>query len=164
MMEYLFKKQPMTSLTWLALLRIMVGLVILTTWASNLSKGFYTADGLQHFFTNVFPQADNPLTWYAAFIDGVILPIRHIFAPFQMVAEFTLGLALILGGFTRLFSLAGIFFLVNTFLATFGHDWPWAYLMPIGILGVVFLTKAGRAIGLDGAWFKKRGEKGFLLW
>ena len=160
----LMKKQPMTSLTWLALLRIMVGLMILTTWASNLTKGFYSPDGLLHFFTEVFPQTGNPLSWYASFIDGVILPIRHIFAPFQLVAEFTLGLALLLGGFTRLFSLAGIFFLANTFLGTFGHDWPWAYLMPIGILAVVFLTQAGRAIGVDGLLHKKFGDKGLLLW
>ena len=164
MRRLLFDKQPSTSLTWLALLRMLVGLVVLTSWFSNLGKGFYTADGLMNFFTNVFPQSENPLTWYAGFINGVILPIRHIFAPFQMVAEFTLGLALLLGGFTRLFSLAGIFFLLNTFLATFGHDWPWSYLMPITILAVVFMTGAGRAWGIDGLLLKRFGEHGFLLW
>jgi len=39
----------------------------------------------------------------------------------------------------------GDFFLLNTLLATFGYDWLWSYLMPIGILGVVFLSHAGRA-------------------
>jgi uncharacterized membrane protein YphA (DoxX/SURF4 family) len=160
----LFDKQPVTSLTWLALLRVMVGLVILTSWFSNLGKGFYTPDGLLNFFTHVFPQSENPLTGYAAFINGVILPIRSVFAPFQLIAEFTLGLALLLGGFTRLFSLAGIFFLLNTMLATFGHDWVWSYLMPIGILGVIFLAHAGRAWGIDRLLLKRFGEHGFLLW
>jgi uncharacterized membrane protein YphA (DoxX/SURF4 family) len=164
MRRLLFDKQPSTSLTWLALLRSMVGLVILTSWASNVGKGFYTPDGLFHFFTQVFPQSANPLTWYAAFINDVILPIRSLFAPFQLVAEFLLGLALLTGGFTRLFSLAGIFFLSNTMLATFGHDWLWAYLMPIGILGVVFFTHAGRALGIDSLLVKRFGERGFLLW
>ncbi len=157
-------KDPQTPLFWLTLLRIMAGLVFLTTWASNLSKGFYTPDGLQNFFTNVFPQSDNPLTWYAAFINNVILPVRAIFAPFQLVAELLLGLALLIGFFTPLFSLAGIFFLINTFLATYGHDWPWAYLMPIGILGVCLLTRTGRSLGVDAYLLKRFGEPKWPLW
>lgn len=164
MKNLLFDQQPSTSLTWLALLRSMVGVVILTSWLSNVGKGYYTPDGLLYFFTQVFPQSENPLTWYAAFINNVILPIRGVFAPFQLVAECLLGLALLLGGFTRLFCLAGIFFLMNTMLATFGHDWLWAYLMPIGILGVVFLARAGRALGIDMLLLKRFGERGFLLW
>ena len=158
------EKQPQTSLAWISLLRIMVGLMFLTTWFSNFGKGFYTSDGLLHFFTQIFPQSENPISLYALFINSVILPIREYFAPFQLVMEFVLGLALLVGGFSRLFSLAGIFFLINTFLATFGHDWPWAYLMPIGILGIVFLSNAGRAWGIDGWLYKKFGDRGFLLW
>ncbi len=164
MRSLLFDKQPSTSLTWLAFLRTLVGLVILTTWFSNMNKGFYTPDGLEHFFTQVFPQSENSLVWYAAFINNVVLPIRGVFAPFQLIAEFLLGFALFTGGFTRLFSLAGIFFLLNTMLATFGHDWLWAYLMPISILGVVFFTRAGRALGIDALLVKRFGERGFLLW
>ena len=147
--------EPRTPLFWIALLRIMMGLVFLTTWVNNLIEGFYTPDGLLHFFTSVFPQAENPLTWYAAFINGVILPARAAFAPFQLVAEFLLGLALLVGFLTPLASLSGIFFLINTMLATAGHDWPWAYLMPIGILVIVLLARAGRSVGVD-AWLARR--------
>lgn len=138
------------SLKWIAALRIMVGLMFLSTWAFNLVEGYYTPSGLLVFFTEVFPQSANPLTWYAAFINNVILPIRGVFAPFQLLAEGLLGLALLLGIMTRFFSLAGIFFLLNTFLATFGYDWPWAYFMPIVILAVAFATRAGQVWGLDG--------------
>jgi uncharacterized membrane protein YphA (DoxX/SURF4 family) len=149
---------------WLALLRIMVGLVFLTTWGSNLLKGFYTPDGLVNFFTNVFPQSENPLGFYADFIENVILPARAIFAPFQLVAEGVLAVALIVGVFTPFFSVAGIFFLINVFLATFEHDWPWAYWMPMGILGVMLLTRSGRSLGVD-AWLLKRfGEPKLPLW
>jgi uncharacterized membrane protein YphA (DoxX/SURF4 family) len=142
----------------------MIGLMFLTTWFSNYEKGFYTSDGLYNFFTNVFPQVNNPLTWYATFINNIILPIRDVFAPFQLVAEFLLGLALLIGVFTPLFSLAGIFFLINTFLATFGHDWPWAYLIPISILGVTLLTRAGRVLGLDAYLVKRFGNPRFPWW
>ena len=158
------KSEPRVALSWIALLRIMVGLVFLSTWVFNLADGFYTADGLQRFFTEIFPQSENPLTWYAAFIDNIILPIRGVFAPFQLVTEFLLGLALLVGFLTPLSSLAGIFFLLNTMLATFGHDWLWAYLMPISILAVTFLTQAGRALGMDAYLLKRFGDRGFLLW
>jgi uncharacterized membrane protein YphA (DoxX/SURF4 family) len=156
--------EPKVALSWLALLRIMIGAMFLTTWFSNLQKGFYTPEGLLDFFTTGFPQSENPLAWYAGFIQGVVLPSRGVFAPFQLAAEFLLGTALLLGFLTRMFSLAGIFFLLNTFLATFGHDWPWAYGLPIGILGVVFLTGAGRSLGLDVYLAKRFGRRGFLLW
>lgn len=159
-----FLQQPQSPLFWLALLRIMVGLVFLTTWVSNLFKGFYTPDGLLDFFTNVFPQSENSLGWYAGFINTVILPGRAVFAPFQLVTELVLALALLVGIFTPFFSLAGIFFLINVYLATFGHDWPWAYWMPMGILGVMFLARSGRALGID-AWLLKRfGEPKLPLW
>jgi uncharacterized membrane protein YphA (DoxX/SURF4 family) len=91
--------EPKAPLSWIALLRILMGVLILTTWASNLFQGFYTPDGLLVFFTEIFPQSENPLGLYAAFINGVILPIRGVFAPFQMITEFLLGLFLLIGAF-----------------------------------------------------------------
>ena len=149
--------QPQTPLSWIALLRIMLGVLFLTTWASNALKGFYTPDGLVNFFTNVFPQSENPFAWYAAFIDNVILPVRDVFAPFQLVGEFLLGLFLLLGLLTPWTSAAAAFFILNTFLATFGHDWPWSYATILGILFVVFWTRAGRSLGLDAWLLKRRG-------
>ena len=151
-------------LVWIALLRIMLGLMFLSTWGSNLLKGYYTPDGLSWLFTEVFPQSANPLSWYAGFVIHVILPIRGVFAPFQLVAEFLIGLALLVGLLTPLTSLAAIFFLGNIFLATFGHDWPWAYLMPISLLGVCCLTRAGRSLGLDALLLRRLGENRLPLW
>ena len=147
--------KPQVPLAWVSLLRIMVGVVFLTTWGSNLAKGFYTPDGLVEFFTSVFPQADNPLSWYAAFIHTVILPLRAGFAPFQLVGEFLLGLFLLFGILTPWTSAAAAFFILNTFLATFGHDWPWSYAMILGLLFVFFWTRAGRSLGVD-AWLSQR--------
>lgn len=147
-----------TPLGWIALLRIMLGVLFLTTWGSNFTKGFYTPDGLQYFFTEVFPQSANSLTWYATFIDNIILPIRGVFAPIQLVGEFLLGLFLLIGLFTPITSAIAAFFIINTFLASFGHDWPWSYATILGILFVVFMTKAGRSLGVDAWLLKNRGE------
>lgn len=151
-------KTQRIPLAWISLFRIVCGVLFLTTWSSNLSKGFYTPDGLYDFFMNVFPQTENPLTWYAAFIEGAILPIRGFFAPIQLVSEFLIGLFLLLGFLTPLTSLAGIIFIANTFLATYGHDWPWSYGMMLAILVVVLLTMAGRSLGIDKLLYDRRGE------
>jgi uncharacterized membrane protein YphA (DoxX/SURF4 family) len=163
-MEHAAKNKNPNSLKWMAMLRILVGIMFLSTWGVNILKGFYTADGLLLFFTEIYPQSENPLGFYAAFINGVILPIRGVFAPFQLVSEGILGLALLIGAFTPFFSLAGIFFLVNTFLASLGHDWPWSYLLPIGILAATFFTRAGRVWGLDALLLNRFGERGRLFW
>ena len=156
--------EPKAPLSWIAVLRIIVGLMFLLTWLPNFLNGLYTPDGLLIFFTEEFPQSENPLRFYANFIDGVILPIRSVFAPFQLVAELLMGLAILLGAFTPLASIAGIFFLLNTMLATFGHDWLWSYILPISILVVVLFTHAGRAIGVDAYLLKRFGKRYFFLW
>jgi uncharacterized membrane protein YphA (DoxX/SURF4 family) len=160
----LTQSEPKVPLSWISLLRAMMGVMFITTWVINLLKGYYTPDGLEYFFTEIYPQSENPLWFYARFIVEVILPIRSVFAPFQLVTELLLGLALLLGAFTPLFSLAGIFFLANTFLATLGHDWIWSYLMPIGILTATLFTHAGRSLGIDGMLVKRYGERSFWLW
>lgn len=163
-MNFKIVNEPATGLFWLALMRVMIGLMFLTTWGSNAVRGYYTPDGLQIFFRDVFPQSENELTWYAGFVTDVILPNRAAFAPFQLIAEGLLGLALLVGAFTPLASIAGAFFLANVFLATFGHDWPWAYLMPISLLGVFYFTRAGRSLGVD-AWLVRRfGNARWPLW
>jgi len=155
---------PNVPLFWIALLRIVVGLMFLSTWLPNALDGVYTPDGLQRFFTEEFPQSENSLVFYANFIEGVILPMRDVFAPFQLVAEFLLGLAILVGAFTPLASIAGIFFLLNTLLATFGQDWLWSYILPISILVVTLFTHAGRVLGVDAYLLKRFGKRNFLLW
>lgn len=151
------------QLRWLAGLRIMMGLLFLTTWVANLQKGFYTPDGLQHFFTQVYPQSHNPIAPYAAFINNVLLPARAIFAPFQLVAELSLGVLLLLGVLTPVAGVAGVFFLLNIFLATYGAEWPWTYLSLIAVCLAVAGTRAGRAYGVD-AILARRSTPRWPLW
>lgn len=154
---------PQTPLFWVALLRIMLGLLFLTQWYDNMVGGLYTAEGLRGLFAYFLSASESPLLWYHAFLEGVIAPIAPAFAAFQFASELLLGIAFLLGLFTPLMSVAAAFFVLNTFLLSWGADWPWSYLTLLTILGVVFFTRAGRVLGIDG-WLARHFGERFPLW
>jgi uncharacterized membrane protein YphA (DoxX/SURF4 family) len=163
MLKSWIDKSPKSPLFWVALLRIMLGLLFLTQWYDNLVNGLYTAEGLNGLFDYFFSSSEMPLEWYMDFIHQLIMPISPAFAVFQLVAELLIGLALLFGFLTPLVSLAAAFFILNTFLLSWGVDWPWSYLTILSILGVLFFTKAGRVIGID-AWLNKQFGERVPLW
>ncbi len=148
--------------TAVALLRITLGVILLVTWYDNLRGGLYTADGLTGFFNWLF-DAENgngsSLLFVKSYLDTFIVPIAGPFALFQLVAEFIMGLALLLGVFTRLFSLAAMFFFVNLFLSYFGgHEWIWTYVLLFMSALTTFIGVAGRKWGIDRILWQSRGE------
>jgi uncharacterized membrane protein YphA (DoxX/SURF4 family) len=159
----IIKNSPASPLAWMALMRIMIGLMFLTTWGSNLSKGFYSPDGLEDFLRGQLN--DDSLEMYRTFLEEVIIPAKAVFAPFQLLSEGLLGLALLVGLFTRPMAIAGLFFIVNVFLLSIGTgEWPWSYFLVVGLLGGIFFSNAGRWLGAD-AWLVKRwGEPRWPLW
>ena len=159
MLKSWIDESPKTPLFWVALLRIMLGLLFLTQWYDNLVNGLYTEEGLNGLFEYFFSTSEMPLEWYMDFIHNLIMPISPIFATFQMVVELLIGLAFLFGLFTPLVSLGAAFFILNTFLLSWGADWPWSYLTILSILGVLFFTKAGRVLGIDAWSYKRFGDK-----
>jgi uncharacterized membrane protein YphA (DoxX/SURF4 family) len=148
-----------------ALLRITLGVIILATWYDNLQDGLYTAEGLTGFFDWLFDSQNgngSTLTFYQAFLDAVIEPIAGPFGTFQMIAEFVMGLALLLGLFTRLFGIVAMFFFTNLFLSYFGgHEWIWVYVLLFSSALTVTLGAAGRQWGLD-RWLQQRYQRPVL--
>jgi uncharacterized membrane protein YphA (DoxX/SURF4 family) len=152
-----FTKRRDVSLSWMAVLRVMMGLVFLTTWFSNLSKGLY-GDGFLPFIQGWANGTD--FRFYAAFLNGVVIPNIEILRVVQVVTEgLIMGLFLILGLFTPLSAAVAWLFVVNLFLASYGTgEWPWTYVMMGIVLAVIALTRAGRSFGLDAWLLEKRGE------
>jgi hypothetical protein len=68
---------PKTPLFWVALLRIMLGLLFLTQWYDNLINGIYTEEGLNGLFEYFFSTSDMPLEWYMDFIHELVMPTVH---------------------------------------------------------------------------------------
>jgi uncharacterized membrane protein YphA (DoxX/SURF4 family) len=150
-------KQYNVSLNWIVILRVMMGLVFATTWASNLNKGLY-GDGFEPFIQGWADGTD--FRWYADFLSNVIIPNIEILRVIQVVTEgLLMGLFLTIGLFTPLSAAVAWFFVVNLFLASFGTgEWPWTYVMMGVLLAVIALTRAGRSIGVDAWLMEKRGE------
>jgi uncharacterized membrane protein YphA (DoxX/SURF4 family) len=160
---------PQHQQTAVALLRITLGIIILATWYDNLRSGLYTADGLTGFFNWLFdPQNGNgsSLGWYKGILDTAVIPIASLFAIFQLITEFIMGAALLLGILSRLFGLAAMLFFGNLFLAYFGgQEWIWVYVLLIVSAFVVVLAAAGRHWGVDRLLMKSRGNPRLpILW
>lgn len=155
--------------TAVAILRIALGVIILATWYDNLQKGLYSADGLTGFFNWLFDGENgnaSSLGWYKAFLDTAVVPIAAPFALFQMIGEIIMGLALLTGAFTRLFSLGAMFFFVNLILSYFGgHEWIWVYVLLFVSALTIFMSQAGRHWGIDRWLVQTRGEPPYpVLW
>ena len=155
-MDASFNK-PTVSLNWIVILRVMMGLVFLTTWINNLLKGLY-GDGFLPFIQSWADGTE--FRWYATFLYNVIIPNLDILRVFQVVIEgLVMGLFLIIGLFTPISAAIAWFFVVNLFLASFGTgEWPWTYIIMGVVLAVTALTRSGRRYGLDAWLVSRRGE------
>ncbi len=145
------------SLSWIALLRVMMGLVFLTTWLSNLSKGLY-GDGYLPFIQS---WADGTsFRWYAEFLYNIVIPNIEILRVVQIVTEgLFMSLFLTIGLLTPLSAAISWLFVINLFLASFGTgEWPWTYITMGVMLAIIAITRAGRSYGLDAWLVKKWGE------
>ena len=155
----------------LALLRITLGVIILVTWWGNLQDSFYSADGLRGFFGWLFTsEADggngSSLGFVKSIIDNTVLKAPGLFGFLQTVMEFLIGIGLLVGVCTRLFSALGFAFFVGLFLSYFGgHEWIWTYVVLAAGAFAVFMDWGGRKLGADQAIAAKRGESpGGLIW
>lgn len=147
-----------------ALLRITLGIIVLVTWADNLTKGTYSAGGISGLFEYIFDENGGGSAVYRAVIEGTILQAPGVFGAFQLVAEFLLGAGLLLGLFTPLAGLGAALFFFNLLLAFLGgQEWIWTYVLLTMSAVVVALTRSGRAWGLD-AWLLRRNGEPRYRW
>lgn len=155
-------KETIRLRTAVALLRITLGVILLGTWWDNLRGGLYTADGLSAFLAWLFDSENgngSSLFFYETYLDMFIVPMAGTFAMFQLVAEFVMGFAILLGFFTRLFGFAAMFFFANLFLSYFGgHEWIWTYVLLFVSALTITVAAAGRRFGLDRLLLYRWGE------
>ena len=142
-----------------ALLRITLGIIILVTWAENLTKGTYSGGGITGLFEYIFDENGGGAAFYRAIIEGTILQAPAAFGAFQLVAEFLMGVGLLVGLFTPLAGLGATLFFFNLILAFWGgQEWIWTYVLLTVSTVVIALTRSGRAWGIDAWLLTRRGE------
>jgi len=92
------------------------------------------------------------------------LPHFYLFAPVVYTAEVLTGVALMLGGFVRLFGTIGALQILNLWLGLYSApgEWPWTYFFLL-LLQVIFaLDHYGRSLGID-AILTARGDRSRLF-
>jgi uncharacterized membrane protein YphA (DoxX/SURF4 family) len=145
-------------LVWLvlAVFRVMLGVLFLSTWASNLDKGLYN-DGpyaaLIRFYADT---GDAPGIWKS--IMRGVADGAAFFSKAQLVTELVFGIALVLGLATRVVGFAAGLFLSSLWLSELGvpNEWGWSLVFPALTALAVSLLSAGRVLGLDALLLDRR--------
>jgi thiosulfate dehydrogenase [quinone] large subunit len=145
----------------IALLRIVVGAwFIKAVWTKltiAYAAGVIPYPAVSPRFIGFHPKrvgefaAGNPVGWYKDFLEGIVLPRASAYATLQSYGEAVVGLGLILGLFTTLAAVVGLFLTLNYGLATqwmsFGQQGFHVLLLTSMIIFII--TGAGRFWGLD---------------
>ncbi|MBS1253872.1 MAG: Cyclic AMP receptor protein [Anaerolineales bacterium] len=132
---------------YLAMLRILLGALFITTSFENLQKGLY-GQGFQSFVEGW--AAGNPIGPYRELLQNVVIPNWEIFATVQLIVEpVVMGAFLMIGLFTPASAMVAAFFIGNLFVASLGKEWPWTYLVILGVLITLIASRAGRYFGID---------------
>ncbi len=149
----------------LVLPRIALGVIFLYTWYENLTKGLYTAEGFRGFM--FYLAEGHPIGPYAAFLTQIIAPISGISGPFQLIAEFLMGLALIIGAFTPLAGIGALVFSMNLFVTYLNPnlgEWIWTYVMLMVLAAITAFGYAGRSFGVDKRLVERFGEPRYPIY
>jgi thiosulfate dehydrogenase [quinone] large subunit len=157
-----------------AVLRIVVGAWFVKAVWTKLTLGF--AAGVVPYPT-VSPRflafqpkrvaefaAGNPVVPYKEFLEQTVLPHAATFATLQTYGEVAVGIGLVLGLFTGLSALVGLFLALNFGLATqwmsFGQQG--FHLLLITSMILFLVTRAGRVWGLDGGLLARAPRQRWL--
>lgn len=117
------------------------GAWVFSTHSGAGLKMFISHSIAQAHTTGMLPQVQD---WYAFFLEHTVLPFTHIFAYIVTFGELLVGLGLLLGTFTGITALFGIFMNMNYLLA--GS----VSINPILIVLSAFLLLAWRISGFYG--------------
>jgi thiosulfate dehydrogenase [quinone] large subunit len=152
---------------WLAVLRIAVGAwfikSIWTKWV--LLGGVLPVPMASERWIDTLPKimsgyvATNPLSWYAGFLQDVVIPNSALFAHLTAVGEGLVGIGLTFGLFTRFSAASGLFLLLAYELGALGKPFQQhgLRLFMIVMMLAFFFTYAGKVWGLDGKLERRRG-------
>jgi uncharacterized membrane protein YphA (DoxX/SURF4 family) len=133
----------------LVVFRVLLGVLFLSVWASNLDKRLYDANGYAALIRNYVANGDSPAPWKD--VMTFVADNADVFSKLQLVGELSLGILLVVGLATRLVGVAAGLFLGVLWLSEIGvpNEWIWSLVFPTLAAFAVALLSAGRTLGLD---------------
>jgi len=116
--------------------------------------------GLHYWMTREGQSAAIPLQ--AAFVNHIVLPNFHLFAPIVYGLEVLTAVSLILGVFVRLWGWIGALQVLNLWLGLYNADgeWPWTYFFLLVLMVTFALHRYGTSLGLDAIMLERTARHG----
>jgi len=137
----------------LALVRLTIGALFVSTFFENLGKGAYTAAGYAGVINYYIKASHSPAAWKSVL--GLMASHAAMAAPVQAMTEISVGILLVIGLFTRPVAFVAFLFLGSLWVTEWGTSWIWELLVPVlASLGLA-VGRAGRTWGID-AWLSRR--------
>lgn len=146
-----------SSSTAMAIARIGVGIMFLFFAEYKLVSTQFAREGYSHWVTGFMQET--AVSFYKPFLQ---FTLHHamVFAYAVGTIELLIGLSMVLGFRVRLFSIVGVFFMLQLVLATWNLPAgtpAWRYLgnelehIPLLLMFIIFYAhSAGETLGLDG--------------
>jgi len=138
----------------LALVRLTIGALFISTFFENLGKGLYTAAGYANLINYYIKASHSPAVWKA--VMGLAANHAALAGPMQAITEISLGTLLVIGLLTRPVAFVAFLFLGSLWVSEWGTAWIWELLVPVlASLGLA-IGRAGRAWGVDALLAQRR--------
>ena len=126
-------------------MRVLLGVLFLTVWASNLHKGLYGPGPYASLIRGYAADGDAPGLWKEMM--GFIADHASVFARLQLVGELALGVLLVIGLWLRVVGVLAWAFLLGLWVSEIGApgEWAWSLVFPAVVaLAVAFVPEARR--------------------
>jgi len=144
----------------LALIRLTIGAMFFWVFFENKGKGLYTPGGYAGLINYYIKSSHSPAIW--KWVMGIMASHATLAAPMQGVAEFSLGVLLLFGLFTRPAAVIAFFLLGSLWISELGTSWIWELLVPVMASFGLAIGRAGRTWGIDAILARRNPTS--LLW
>jgi len=131
----------------LAILRVALGALFLSTFFENLGRELYSAKGYAGLIHYYIQYGHAPAVWKQ--VMGLMAAHAAIAGPMQAVLESSLGILLIIGLFSRPAALVAFGFLTGLWVSEWGIGWYWELLMPMIVAVSVTVGPSGKRAAVD---------------
>ena len=145
-------RQPLAA-NGLAMVRLIIGAMLVSVFFENLGKGLYRPAGYAGLINYYITHDHAPAAWKA--VMGFMASHSAMVAPLQGLTEISLGVLLVIGLLTRPAAFVAFGLLTSLWVSEWGTAWIWELLVPVVASLALSVGQAGRTWGVD-AWLARR--------